>query len=250
MPVKPNLITAIMAAATGVILSLAFPSWLTPSLHPWTGWLAWIGLVPLLVAIENTEPHRAFLLGWVGGIAFWASTLYWIAGIREMEYMALPALLCFALYLGLFTAGWAVLIRWKRMGPAWLAAPALWVILEWLRGWLFSGFPWTPLGASQWAFPAMFLSARFLGVSVVSAAIVSVNVGVWSLIRHRGERKIGAYGAAALLVVLFVLSTVAAKQASRDIAAGKQVRVALLQGNFTEAEKWDRDPWATAQSWI
>jgi len=227
-----------LSVVSGILLSLAFPSWLIPSLHPWTGWLAWIGLVPLLVAIENAGPRRAFLLGWLSGISFWASTLYWIGGIREMEYMALPAVSCFALYLGLFTGGWAALLRWKRMGPYWLAAPALWVILEWLRGWLFSGFSWTPLGASQWAFPAMFLSARFLGVSVVSAAVVSVNMAVWSLVRRGGERKIGVYASAVLLLVLLVLSTVAANQVRRDVSGAKPVRVALLQGNFTEAEKW------------
>jgi len=228
---------AVYAISTGLALSLSFPSWATPGLNPRIGLLAWIALVPLLHAVDRMPARRSFLLGWLAGTVFFASTLYWIACIREMEYLAAPAWLSFSAFLGLFLGVWAWGVAAAGI-RAWLAAPALWVLLEWLRGHLFTGFPWAVLGTTQWAFPQVFLSARYAGAMAVSFAVVAVNIAVWKF-RPRGAFRNPAVAAAILAMGgLTVLSFMARLDIYDDAKSRPPVKLALLQGNFTESEKW------------
>jgi len=226
-----------LAVLSGIILSLSFPSWANPSLNTNMGFLAWVGLVPLLWAIDHAPVRRAFIIGWIGGTAFFASTIYWIACIREMEYMAIPAWLAFSLFLGLFWGVWAwgVSASGRR---SWIAGPALWILLEWLRGHLFTGFPWAVLGSTQWHYPQIFLSARYAGTMAVSFGIVAINIAIWRF------RLAGLFRIPAVVVAIFSLGTLTilsfmAQLAIKDDSLGKPaVKIALLQGNFTEEEKW------------
>ena len=71
-PVHPGLgWRTAMAVASGLFLAAAFPS---VDLEP----LAWIGLVPLLVAVRGCGPRRAFRLGWTTGFVFYLATTYWV----------------------------------------------------------------------------------------------------------------------------------------------------------------------------
>jgi len=190
-----------LAMVSGLILSLSFPSWAVSSLNDRIGLLAWVSLVPLLFAIDGVSRQRALFLGWVGGFVFFASTLYWIACIREMEYMAIPAWLAFSAFLGLFWGVWAWGIS-ASGDRSWLAGPALWVLLEWLRGHLFTGFPWAVLGTTQWSFPQIFLSARYAGAMAVSFGVVAVNIGLWKF------RPLGAFRIPAVVLAVFPGCTV------------------------------------------
>jgi apolipoprotein N-acyltransferase len=62
--------------------------------------------------------------------------------------------------------------------PVALGLAGLWVLLEWLRSWLFSGFPWLPLSASQWERPAMLQLAAYGGHYAVSFVLVFFNLAV------------------------------------------------------------------------
>ena len=88
----------------------------------------------------------------------------------------LVALLC--LYLSLYTGAFAFLfsitIRNTKL-PALLIAPAFWVVLEFLRSYVFSGFPWSSLGYSQYKFLAMIQIADITGVYGISFLVVAVN---------------------------------------------------------------------------
>src|SRR5262249_10161554 len=71
-----------LAALSGLCLAAAFPSL---EIAP----LAWIGLVPLLLAIRGRSPARAFGLGWITGTVFYLATCYWIV-YTIGHYTALP----------------------------------------------------------------------------------------------------------------------------------------------------------------
>src|SRR5438552_1474049 len=96
--------------------------------------MAWFALVPLLAAVADRPPREAALRGWFGGMVCFASTLYWIACIREMSWAGIPACLAFAALLGLYWGlwGWGV-ARSGATGAVLVAAP-LWAGQEWLRG--------------------------------------------------------------------------------------------------------------------
>src|SRR5581483_6628081 len=72
----------LLAAISGLALAAAFPA------LDWEP-LAWVGLVPLLVAVRDLEPPAAFGLGWLAGFAFYLASVYWVA-YTIVHYTALP----------------------------------------------------------------------------------------------------------------------------------------------------------------
>ena len=257
-----------LAAASGLLLSLAFPSWLFPSFSPWTGWLAWFALVPALAAFEGAGSGRAFLAGWLGGFVYNASTLYWIAGIAEMGWTRYPGWLAVSAALGLYWGAWGLVTSRAGPGRAILAAPvasmarlspkpetalapvasmarqtpallapAAFVLLEMLRGFLFTGFPWTPLGASQWPVAPVFTSARYVGVTGISLTVASVNAALYAAVRGTKAGK-SALTAGVMVALLVLLSVSGLREIAAEAVQGRDVRVAALQGSFTEEEKW------------
>lgn len=232
----------VLAVVSGLALAAAFPSVdLTP--------LAWVGLVPLLLAIRTRRPRAAFGLGWLTGLTFWLATCYWIVNTIG-HYTAVPVPIAagvlllmssvLALYHGAFAAG----VRWmeERGLPAIWIAPALWVTLEWLRGWFFIGFPWAALGYSQWRFHDLVQMAEVTGVYGVSAVLVFFNVVAAAVLRERGR---GVRPLLPALVVVTGLVTVLPfvgrlRAASVDaMPAEGRLRIGLTQGNVEQDRKWD-----------
>ncbi|HJQ83345.1 MAG TPA: hypothetical protein VKA21_04670, partial [Candidatus Binatia bacterium] len=81
--VRPRWSLRILAAVvSGLLLSASFPS---IDMEP----LAWIGLVPLLLAGRGLRPRRAFAIGWLGGLVFYLATTYWVA-YTISNYTAVP----------------------------------------------------------------------------------------------------------------------------------------------------------------
>ena len=238
----------LLAAASGVLLAASFP---TPDLEP----LAWIGLVPLLVAARGLRPGAAFRIGWLGGFVFYLATVYWVA-YTIANYTAVPfavalgilALMAstLACYTGAFVAG----VRWlgaRELPVIWLA-PLLWVALEWLRGWFFIGFPWAALGYSQYRHHDLVQIAEVTGVYGVSAILVLFNMVIVGILPERAggpraagppRRLVPALGALTLLVVgVPMWGRWRAATLARHPPAGT-LRVALAQGNVEQAHKWD-----------
>jgi apolipoprotein N-acyltransferase len=129
-----------------------------------------------------------------------------------------------------------VLVRW---GPRtlWLSgllvAPALWVGLEWVRSWLFTGFPWLAIGYSQIDGPLSGL-ATYFGLFGVSWAVVFSAGALLLLIQgKRSERLIGGLTALLLWIGAWGLGTVNWVE-----LAGEPLRVSLVQGNIPQERKF------------
>jgi apolipoprotein N-acyltransferase len=151
-------------------------------------------------------------------------------------------MLLLALYLALFPALTAVitsrLVQWA--GPrALLLVPAVWVSTEYLRGYLFGGFPWVPLGNSQVTVLPVAQLASVTGVYGLSALVAFVNGALaWGVLSRAGERL--AAVAAAVLVVASVGTWGAMRIADGSLARqGTPVRIGLIQGNIAQEDKWN-----------
>lgn len=232
-----------LAALSGLLLAASFPSL---EIAP----LAWVGLVPLLLAIRGRSPRAAFGLGWVAGTVFYVATCYWIV-YTIGHYTALPvplaAVLLFlmsavlACYHGAFAAG----VTWfERRGlPAVWLGPALWVTLEWLRSWFVVGFPWAALGYSQYRFHSLVQMAEVTGVYGVSAVLVLFNLVVAAVLVSRGagdaRRNLPALATLTLLVIALIGAGRWRAAHLAAVPAAGQLRVALAQGNIAQDDKWD-----------
>ena len=205
--------------------------------------LAWIALVPLLVALDARSPKQAFLLSCVTGFIFFSGISYWIwtvEGASLVVYLVLAAY--FSLYGGAFGLATAWLCSRTAL-PMVAIAPSVWVALEYLRGHAsFLSFPWALLGHTQYAHPALMQVAAFTGVFGLSFLIVFVNAaiagGVKTLLRAHGAAREGGRAlsrfAFPLLAGLLVCGTAGygSFALSRSQGSAERLKLTLVQGNI------------------
>ncbi|HOA73160.1 MAG TPA: apolipoprotein N-acyltransferase [Phycisphaerae bacterium] len=178
---------ALPGLASGLLLTLSFAPF-------GLAWLAWIGLVPWLLTVNNRATLAgAFAAGLMGGLVFFASSLWWLWTATLPGTVAL--ILYFSLYWGL--AG--VLLRGVcplRIGAspssgrcvaAVLIVAAIWTGVEWLRAYLIRGFPWLLLGCSQTPYPVLCQIADATGASGITFCLILVNA-LGSLVILQRER--------------------------------------------------------------
>ena len=237
----------LMSALSGLLLVFAFAPY---DLYG----LAWIAMVPFFLSIEGLPSKTAFKAGFWMGLFYFFGTTYWIyrsmhdfGGISLVPslfiVMALAAYL--SLYPAVFAALYSARIRHTRL-PALLVAPVLWVSLEYIRSYMFTGFPWSTLGYTQWNFPYAIQIADVTGVYGVSFLIVSVNAAVadFFLLRRRTRRMplypvtytvAGYVCLAGILAATFLYGN----YRLNEPRSGRQFKVSIAQGDIDQAEKWD-----------
>jgi apolipoprotein N-acyltransferase len=241
------------AIATGLLGTACFPPFNA-------AWLCWIALTPLIAAIwfsgKNSERRwlRNLLLGYVAGLVFFTGTFSWLGSLGTLfQSFALHGLsFLLSIYLGMHFAFWgwfaglirpsAFLSSWRNLLVAFLAASA-WVTHEWIRGWLFSGFGWNGLGVALHANWPLIQIVQFTGVAGVSFAIAFANVIVVAtavrLILETRSQKMRAHFDLTLtmlgIVALFSFSI----HTIQNIPATKPLRVAAVQANVPQREKFD-----------
>ncbi len=151
----------------------------------------WLALAPLLLLLAHPRAGR---LAWLFGLASWLTAIPWIAPTLSVFgglhwLLSVAGLLLLAAYLALFVLafGWLGARLWRE-GPAWLALaglPALWVVLEWLRGHLLGGFPWNIAGYSWIGVPGALHLTAWIGAYGLSGLVVFANASVALAARHR-----------------------------------------------------------------
>lgn len=241
-----------MVILSALLLTAAFPK---IDLHG----LAWVALVPLLWALKDANPGEAFRRGMLFGIAHYGSLLYWLVPTMVI-YGHLPSLLSvgilflFAAILSLlFTAPFAYAFALAGRSPGrvlWIF-PMLWVGSEFLRSFLFTGFPWELLGCSQYRQLHLIQLSDIVGVYGVSGLMAFANAAIFlgglavSRQPWRGRPvksifALGAVTAAALLVAgAWTYGEIRIAQVDRLAAAARKARVAVVQGNIEQSQKWD-----------
>jgi len=214
----------ILAVASGVLLFSAFPPFDLK-------FLAWIALVPLLLALHGRTPQRAGVLGAVaGGVAF-------IALMAWLRVFGVLAWVLVAAYLGASVALFALLYQWISAGrgpvvAVW-TAPVVWTALEYLRSIGVFGFPWALLGLTQYTYPPVLQVAKYTGVFGVSFALILASSTIAMLLRSR--RLLPALLPAVLVAGLIGWGNVAVQ----GRVPGAVLPVAAVQPNVNPRLKFD-----------
>jgi apolipoprotein N-acyltransferase len=212
---------------------------------------------PLLMALAHTSRStaRAFAEGWWFGWAHYMTGLYWIAVAfvvnEDVNAAGGPVAVVWlsavmAVYPGLVTAAYhkmkSLAEDHGRPVPPLaqvLIFAVLWSLSEYLRGHLFTGFPWNPIG-SVWAFhPAAMQSAALWGVYGLGLITVVMALAPWSYISAAGRPYGSAVVAAGVLAGLAAFGFWRLGAASDAVVDG--VRLRLVQANVSQNEKWQRD---------
>ena len=203
-------------------------------------WLALVGWVPWLYAIEGLTPKRAFWYGWLTGTitVFWG--FIWLTELLEKfaGFGLGPKLfihLLFAAFQGLQWAAPAAAIVWlvRRTGrDVLLIAPLCWVAGEALLPHVFPSYL-----ALMWCYQPLWLQlAEIGGVTTVGLAQLSINAGLYVLLRDYVDRRsINRAAAATFLGWLIgtpLYGAIRMAQVDAVIAESPKVKVGVVQGNF------------------
>jgi len=222
--------------------------------HPAVGWVA---LSPLLVALAMPRPGRsagapgalrALSLGLISGLAYFIGTTYWTGSVMRQygdlqAVVATALMLALAAYLAFYPAVFALILHRlvTRFGTRAVAlAPAVWVATEFGRGYLFTGFPWVSLGYSQATVLPVAQIASLAGVWGLSALVAFVSTALALLVFDRTRVRRWYAGAAATVVIAAALWGSARLRDDALTREGVPLRVALVQGNVSQDQKWDR----------
>lgn len=231
----------LLAMASGVLIALSFP---TPGLSL----MAWIALIPLLIAMEGSTPRTAFRVGCTCGVTAYALILYWL-NIVFTRYGHLPWSVSIPVYLLLVF--WLALFYGLSTCVAQLGEnagiktaftlPVAWVAFDFIRSFLFSGFAWAMLGHSQFRTLPLVQIADLGGVYGITLLIVLANVVLYRALRAISGAKV-AYPVKSAVILLILLAATLFYGFNRlqrpDQADSKPLRVALIQGNIPQDVKW------------
>lgn len=223
----------LLSALSGVLITL--------SLAPFDFWPT--GIVALLLLhrlLDFVDTRRAALRGWSFGAGLFLSGTSWLY-VSIHDYGDASVLLAgfltgsFCLLLALMHAmlGYGY-VRWVREAPGgrWLGFAAWWVLWEWVRYWLLTGFPWLYAGYAHLGTPLAGL-APVTGVLGISFA-VALSAAALALFLQNIRNAIPL----ALSIALWA-GAAALQQTQWTAPSGKPVSVALVQADIPQSVKWD-----------
>ena len=217
--------TIISVIASAVLLILAYPQ------IEWWG-LAWIGMVPVLLAINGKSYKSAFGWGFLTGFLFFFGTLGWFV------YVTYPGAILLIAYISLYFAVFALAFRFFQPLPIVLRSLVLssvWTVLELIRAHLFSGFGWVMLGHSQYKNTLLIQCADITGVYGVSFLVMLVNVLVFETIKNAKQIR-------HLQIIVGVLISLVLGYGFwkvSNVPAWPTVAVGVVQPNIAQDQKWN-----------
>jgi apolipoprotein N-acyltransferase len=209
----------------------------------------------LLIVLWRCSTNRmnAALTGFAFGMGFFLAGVSWVY-VSLHDFGAMPPLLAglmtllFCMILAAYPAitGYVYYAMGPRSALATLAVlPAMWTLTEWLRGWLFTGFPWIALGYAQVPTSPLAGYLPILGIYGATYATVLTAAALALLWKDEGGRmRAEGKNQTALIALILVpiwLTGYALKQIDWTEPAGEPIKVSLLQGNIPQELKWRGD---------
>lgn len=255
----------LVAAAAGTLLALAFPL-------PGLSGLAWVAPGLMLFGGLGLTGGVAFRYGYIAGLALFLGSLRWLLHI-PFPSGAVAGWLALSAYCALFPALWVWLglkltgavaapvgvSQWRQWRQAaaqfaeqtwvtrlWtlLQLGALWVALELVRARFLTGFPWNPLGVTQWQNAPLLQVASVTGVYGVSFLVCWGSLGLCAALLRAVLRPDQRFGwAADLRMPLFAVLAVTGggfwRIVHRPPAEDARVTLALVQPSIPQQVIWD-----------
>lgn len=245
---------------SGLLYAAAFPP------LNWT-FISLFALVPLFWIIKDKSGPQAWRCGFLWGYAWCATSFFWI---REIEAFV-PFVT--ALVLALFHAFWAMPVpflfrmllvpvdvqlkgyseekkyyKFKLFNElAFIfALSAWWAIMEWVRTWIFTGFPWNFLATTQWQNIAIIQICEYTGVYGVSFLLVLVNISLamafygWfaaASCGHKYKRPLSLMIFLALLLIVMAYGSSQALRYQKSDGASITFTASVLQGDIPQCRK-------------
>jgi apolipoprotein N-acyltransferase len=237
---------------SGLLLTAAFPK---------IGFsiAGWFALVPLLMAVKDLSFGQAFRVGFAAGLAHFLTLLYWLLYTMQTYgglpfYIALPVLFLLSAYMAVYIGFFAALMAKWTQNLSWgflAAVPVFWVSLEYLRGFLFTGFPWSFLGYTQYSQLHIIQISDIFGVYGVSFLMALSSASFFWILeitfdQKKSDNRLVSFGAAYPLIVFIIILAGAwtygkwqVSSFDNNLSKISFRRITVVQGNIDQAIKWD-----------
>ncbi|MFH1128006.1 MAG: apolipoprotein N-acyltransferase [Candidatus Omnitrophota bacterium] len=208
--------------------------------------LSWFGFVPLFFVLEDKSKAKAFLFAYFTGVIFWSGIIYWLI------HVTLPGTIVLILYLAIYFGIFGLIVssiihrpclagrQASSIIPS-LFIPSVWVLLEYLRSHLLTGFPWALLGYSQYLNLPIIQIADITGVWGVSFLIMMINMAVYSIVCRKmlTAREKQKYLLPALFIIISLIYGYYKLYHLRVNTYGLPLKICVIQGNIPQEAKWD-----------
>lgn len=232
----------ILSVVAGILLTFAFaPARIYPLAI----------LMPALIFMfwQNVSPRIAFKRGWLFGLGLFGAGVYWVfisihtfgdasiflAGLITIGLIAILAI--FPALTGYFLNRY---FPYNSRSRIFFAFPAIWVFMEWVRSWIFTGFPWLLLGYTQINSPLKGYAA-ILGVYGISLLVLfssSLLIQTVTAIRQKNVKH-ALYFGFIFIAIWAVGAYLNTKTWTQPV--GKPIKVSLVQGNIPQQMKWSAE---------
>lgn len=208
-------------------------------------YLAWIGLIPLIYCILNSNVYYSAVNGFIAGLTCNVISAYWMVpfllnNTNSLTDSAIVSLLSW-LYLTVYFVFWSVLINLSKKYASnitlALVASSIWLLFEFIKTYILTGLPWNLLGYTQASFPAIIQIADVAGIYGVSFVIVLINMFLYFWLKDKNKK----YLISVILIITALLIYGFFRMAKFYTQYGEKITVGIVQPNIEQYKKWDRN---------
>jgi len=221
--------------------------------------LSWFALVPLLLAIHETNWKQSLILGFITGIIYTLGTMNWfmVLGPFSSWFWVALGFLALALYLSTYVFIFAVYVNYisrywifrsgnsisQRIAYIFLIG-IVWTAMEVLKGYVATGFPWANLGHAQWRYPVIIQISAITGMYGVTFLVAIINGAVADFLINIHKWKTSLK--VAFIPLLILIASITYGLISMGHSDGEKIKVALVPGNINQMDKimsWEDPTW-------
>lgn len=256
---KLTWLQTLLPLVSGIIIAFSFA-------YTELSFLTWFGLIPLFYALFEDEltPKKGFKITFIYSFAFYLGLLTWLFKLYPFDWLGFSN----TESLLLITSGWIAFSLVESLGLSLVGVftgivkpkginkllfpTFLWLTIEWLQGLSDAGLTWGRLAISQYENLSLIQSANLFGSLTVSMIILLVNISLaLALIDYQKNKEKFSlklvYGTLALFIINLVYGTYTLNSKDDE---GKEINVAIIQGNILSTEKWKNPAKVSLKSYI
>ncbi len=243
-------LTDLIALFAGTILPLAFAPF-------YWYWIAIISPAILLASLSKQTPSRALWRGFLYGLGQFGVGVSWVyVSIHEYGNTIAPVAVLFTFvfvaFLALFPAMQCYLVNrfynTNRAAKYFIAFPATWMLIEWVRSWILTGFPWLLIAYSQTNSPLRgfipILGAYGTGflLLLLSGTLFFIAENSWRWLRyknyHINYKSVTQSSISLIIIIVLFVAGIRLATISWTQDDGKAVTVTMIQGDIPQDLKW------------